>query len=101
MAEGGFRPGGVWLPVRAQTPGPSKGFPTRPHLSADTQADTFLIYTFFFFVFLGPHPQHMQVPRLGVESELQRPAYATATATATPDLNGICDLHHAHSNTDP
>ena len=24
----------------------------------------------FFFVFLGPHPWHMQVPRLGVQSEL-------------------------------
>ena len=23
-----------------------------------------------FFVFLGPHPWHMEVPRLGVESEL-------------------------------
>ena len=26
---------------------------------------------FFFFVFLGPHLWHMEVPRLGVESELQ------------------------------
>ena len=26
--------------------------------------------TFFFFGFLGQHPQHMEVPRLGVESEL-------------------------------
>ena len=25
---------------------------------------------FFFFVFLGPHPQHMEAPRLGVQSEL-------------------------------
>ena len=22
------------------------------------------------FVFLGPHPRHMEVPRLGIESEL-------------------------------
>ena len=29
----------------------------------------------------------MEVPRLGVESELQLPAYATATAT--PDLSPI------------
>ena len=28
--------------------------------------------------FLGPHPRHMEVPRLGVESELQLPAYNTA-----------------------
>ena len=27
---------------------------------------------FFFFCFLGPHSQHMEVPRLGVKSELQR-----------------------------
>ena len=33
----------------------------------------------------------MEVPRLGVELELQLPAYTTATAT--PDLSRICDLH--------
>ena len=27
-------------------------------------------FSFFFFVFLGPHPRHMEVPRLGVKSEL-------------------------------
>ena len=37
---------------------------------------------FFFFVFLGPNPWHMEVPRLGVELELQLPAYSTATTTA-------------------
>jgi len=35
----------------------------------------------FFFVFPGPHPQHMEVPRLEVKLELQLPAYTTATAT--------------------
>ena len=25
---------------------------------------------FFFFIFLGPHQQHMEVPRLGVKQEL-------------------------------
>ena len=34
----------------------------------------------------------MEVPRLGVESEKQQPAYSTATATS--DLSCICDLHH-------
>ena len=43
-----------------------------------------------FFFFLGPQWYHMEAPRLG---ELQLPAYATATAT--PDLNHICDLHHS------
>ena len=32
----------------------------------------------------------MEVPRLGVELELQLPAYATAEAT--PDPSRICDL---------
>ena len=35
----------------------------------------------FFLYFLGPHPEHMEVPRLGVGWELQLPAYTTATAT--------------------
>ena len=38
---------------------------------------------FFFLVFLGPSPQHMEVPRLGVKSELQLPP--TPQLTATPD----------------
>ena len=33
------------------------------------------------------------VPGLGVESELQLPAYTTATPT--PDLSCICDLHQS------
>ena len=47
---------------------------------------------FFFLVFLGPHSQHMEVPRLGVELELQ-PLVCT-TATATLDLSSIFDLYH-------
>ena len=35
----------------------------------------------------------MEVPRLGVESEQQ--LSACATATATPDLSCNCDLHHS------
>ena len=50
-------------------------------------------FYFLFFCFLGLHLQHMEVPRLGVRLELQLPVYTTATAT--PDLNGICDLHHS------
>ena len=45
------------------------------------------------FVFLGPHLRHMELPRLGVESELKLPAYTTATATQ--DLSCACDLHHS------
>ena len=35
----------------------------------------------------------MEVPRLGVEAELQLPAYTIATAMC--DLSHICDLHHS------
>ena len=35
----------------------------------------------------------MEIPRLGVESELQPPVYAAATATQNP--SHICDLHHS------
>ena len=35
----------------------------------------------------------MEVPGLGVESELQLPAYTTATAMQDPNL--VCDLHHS------
>jgi len=33
----------------------------------------------------------MEVPRLGIESELQLPVYTTATAM--PDLSCVCNLH--------
>ena len=48
---------------------------------------------FFFFYFLWPCLWHMEVPRLGVKSELQLPAYATATTTRDP--SHICDLCHS------
>ena len=35
----------------------------------------------------------MEIPRLGVKSELQLLAYPTATATQDPSL--VCDLHHS------
>ena len=34
----------------------------------------------------------MEVPGLGVESELQLPAYTTVTAM--PDPSCVCNLHH-------
>ena len=45
----------------------------------------FLIFLFF--------PQHVEVPRLGVKSELQLPAYTAATAMWDPSC--ICDLQHS------
>ena len=51
------------------------------------------VYTNRYNFFLGLYLQHMEVPRLGVDSELQLPAYATAIAMQ--DLSCICDLHHS------
>ena len=51
------------------------------------------LFVCLFVCFLGLHPQHMEVPSLGVKSELQLPANATVTATQDP--THICDLHHS------
>ena len=45
------------------------------------------------FAFLGRYSRRMEVPRLGVELELQLPAYTTATAM--PDPSRSCNLHHS------
>ena len=50
-------------------------------------------WLFVCFCFLGPHLRHMEVPRLGVKSELQLLAYTIATATEDP--SHICNLHHS------
>ena len=55
-----------------------------------------LYFLFYFFFFLGPHPWHMEVPRLGVKVELQMPAYSTATTT--PDLIASVTYTTAHGN---
>ena len=52
-----------------------------------------LFFFSFFFCFLGPHPWHMEVPRLGVRSELQ--LLASTAAAATRDPSHVCDLHHS------
>ena len=53
----------------------------RSHVLENSRAGVYIL-----FVFLAPHP-------LGVESELQLPAYTTATATT--DLSYSYDLHHS------
>ena len=50
------------------------------------------IFFLFLFCFLGPHLRHMEVPRLGVQPELQPLAYTTATATWDPSW--VCNLYH-------
>ena len=56
-------------------------------LSTFLHSTAFFLFLFLFF--LGPHLWHMEVARLGVKSELQLPAYLTATW----DPSHICDLH--------
>ena len=51
------------------------------------------LFVFDFLPFMGPLPWHMEVPKLGVKSELQPPAYTKATATR--DLSHVCNLHHS------
>ena len=48
---------------------------------------------FVCFCCLGLHQLHMEDPRLGVRSELQLTAYATATGTW--NLSRIYDLHRS------
>ena len=50
-----------------------------------------LFKNYFFLLFLRLHLQHMEVPRRGVESELQLLAFITATASQDP--SHILDLH--------
>ena len=52
--------------------------------SNSTKGYKVTIQSFFLSFFLQLHLQHMEVPRLGVELELQLPAFATATAIPDP-----------------
>ena len=46
-----------------------------------------------FFFFFQTHSWHVEIPRLGVQSELQLLVYATTTATQ--DLSHVYYLHHS------
>ena len=48
------------------------------HIIFDFQKEYFI-----YIVFLGPHPLHMKVPRLGIESKLQLLAYTTTQGSDT------------------
>ena len=47
-------------------------------------APRIMVTVWLFFFFVGPHLWHMEVPRLGVKSELQLPTYTTVTTTLDP-----------------
>ena len=53
----------------------------------------FVCFVLFFFGFLGPHLQHMDVPRQRIDSELQLLAYTTATAMQ--GLSCVCAPHRS------
>ena len=74
-----FRHGELWL-----FPSPSSSTANR------------ISWIFFFFFLLGPHLQHAEVPRPGVELELQLPACPTATAMG--DLSRILASPHLSSS---
>ena len=68
--------------------------PNRQGIQRKGQAKRCVSFFFFFFCFLGPYLQHMEVSRRGTQSVLQLSTYATATAkqdlsrclqTAIPD----------------
>ena len=54
------------------------------HLNVDALRICSFLGFFCFCVFLELYLRHMEVPRVGVESKLQLPAYTTATATQDP-----------------
>ena len=47
-----------------------KSFQKKQKKKKEKKTPYFYLSFFFFFFFLGPHPRHMEVPRLGVKSEL-------------------------------
>ena len=51
-------------------------------------------WVFLFLCILGPHVQHMEVPRLQ-GSKLSCSCRPYTTATATQDRSQVCDLHHS------
>ena len=53
-------------------------------LIANLLAEESFFFFFSLLFFLGLHLQHMEIPRPGVESELQLLAYTTATAMPDP-----------------
>ena len=65
-----------------------------PYSISSSPCTSFRFFVFIYlFIFSELHLQHLEVPRLGVEWELQLPGYTTATAM--PDSSCICDLHHS------
>ena len=78
----GIKPASSWILVRFVSTVPQWELPV------------FVFVFLFFFCILWLHLQHVEVPRLGVKSELKVQAIATAIATAMWDPSRVCNLHH-------
>ena len=65
---------------------------SKSSLQTTSKLSSFIVLFCFSLLFRATSA-HMEVPRLGVESELQLPAYTTATST--PDQSCVCDFHHS------
>ena len=65
---------------KAKSKKPPVWYQYKARHKAHTGTDNWLL----FFVYSGPRLQHVEAPRLGVQSELQLLVYATATATPDP-----------------
>ena len=61
--------------------------------------ETNVLFIYLFSFFLGPHLQHVEVPGLGIELELQQLAYTKATAT--PDLDCLLPIPQFAATLDP
>ena len=71
-----------WRPSLSAGPGTQRGFQEsafeRVMLTLTSQV---LFLSFFLSCFSGTFLWHMEIPSIGVQSELQLPAYTTATVT--------------------
>ena len=89
--------GGCWGRRHKDWPGVDYDWGPGPSLHSPLHFCVFYYYYYYYYflslIFLGPHPRHMEVPRLGVELEHQLLTYTTATAM--PDMSCVCNLYHS------
>ena len=64
-----------------------------PQLVESVASSKLILGFFFFLPLLGPHPQHIEVPRLGIEWELELPTYTRSKPhlRPTPQLTAMPD----------
>ena len=73
--------------------GKEEGYDTTKYMLSDENLGFIFFFVWGVVLFLGVYPRHMEVSRLGVELELELPAYSTATAMQDPSC--VCNLHHS------